>query len=124
LLLPGHRALHRAWARDLRPGHAGRTQARARFRTDRHLVGPLAVARGIPDGRGTLSRARARRRGRVHCGRGTAPAIPAGARNVIPWLRPEHPPEAFPPVEEALQEPNGLLCVGGDLSVERLLEAY
>jgi leucyl/phenylalanyl-tRNA---protein transferase len=43
---------------------------------------------------------------------------------VIPWLRPEHPPEAFPPVEDALQEPNGLLCVGGDLSVERLLEAY
>lgn len=43
---------------------------------------------------------------------------------MIPWLRPEHPPEAFPPVEEALQEPNGLLCVGGDLSVERLLEAY
>jgi len=43
---------------------------------------------------------------------------------VIPWLRPEHPPEAFPPVEEALQEPNGLLCVGGDLSVERLMEAY
>lgn len=43
---------------------------------------------------------------------------------MIPWLRPEHPPEAFPPVDEALQEPNGLLCVGGDLSVERLLEAY
>ena len=43
---------------------------------------------------------------------------------MIPWLRPEHPPEAFPPVEDALQEPNGLLCVGGDLSVERLLEAY
>lgn len=43
---------------------------------------------------------------------------------MIPWLRPEHPPEAFPPVEEALQEPNGLLCVGGDLSVDRLLEAY
>jgi leucyl/phenylalanyl-tRNA--protein transferase len=43
---------------------------------------------------------------------------------VIPWLRPEHPPEAFPPVEDALQEPNGLLCVGGDLSVERLLAAY
>ena len=43
---------------------------------------------------------------------------------MIPWLRPEHPPEAFPPVEEALLEPNGLLCVGGDLSVDRLLEAY
>ena len=27
-------------------------------------------------------------------------------------------------MDEALQEPNGLLCVGGDLSVERLLEAY
>ena len=43
---------------------------------------------------------------------------------MIPWLRPEHPPEAFPPVENALEEPNGLLCVGGDLSVERLLAAY
>lgn len=39
------------------------------------------------------------------------------------------PPEApvtlhFPPVETALREPNGLLCMGGDLSPERLLEAY
>lgn len=30
----------------------------------------------------------------------------------------------FPPVEEALEEPNGLLAVGGDLSPERLLQAY
>ena len=30
----------------------------------------------------------------------------------------------FPPVEEALDEPNGLLAVGGDLSSERLLHAY
>jgi hypothetical protein len=30
----------------------------------------------------------------------------------------------FPPVETALAEPNGLLAMGGDLSVERLLEAY
>mgnify|MGYP003129373169 FL=1 len=29
----------------------------------------------------------------------------------------------FPPVEEALDEPNGLLAVGGDLSSERLLHA-
>jgi leucyl/phenylalanyl-tRNA--protein transferase len=43
---------------------------------------------------------------------------------VIPWLRPEDPPHAFPPVESALTEPNGLLCVGGDLSPRRLLEAY
>jgi leucyl/phenylalanyl-tRNA--protein transferase len=31
---------------------------------------------------------------------------------------------AFPPVEMALTQPNGLLAVGGDLSKERLLEAY
>ncbi len=32
--------------------------------------------------------------------------------------------EPFPPTVTALQDPNGLLAVGGDLSVERLLEAY
>ena len=31
---------------------------------------------------------------------------------------------AFPPVEKALKEPNGLLAAGGDLSAARLLEAY
>ena len=30
----------------------------------------------------------------------------------------------FPPVETALAEPNGLLAMGGDLSVECLLDAY
>lgn len=30
----------------------------------------------------------------------------------------------FPPVGQALEEPNGLLAAGGDLSVERLLDAY
>ena len=30
----------------------------------------------------------------------------------------------FPPVELALSQPNGLLAVGGDLSPERVLEAY
>ena len=34
------------------------------------------------------------------------------------------PPDAFPDVEEALREPNGLLAIGGDLSAERLLCAY
>jgi leucyl/phenylalanyl-tRNA--protein transferase len=43
---------------------------------------------------------------------------------MIPWLRPGDPPTAFPPVETALEEPDGLLCAGGDLSPERLLEAY
>ena len=32
--------------------------------------------------------------------------------------------DAFPPVETALRDPNGLLCAGADLSVERLLAAY
>ncbi|WP_090720456.1 leucyl/phenylalanyl-tRNA--protein transferase [Nitrosomonas sp. Nm166] len=31
---------------------------------------------------------------------------------------------SFPPLENALTEPNGLLAVGGDLSPRRLLEAY
>jgi len=32
--------------------------------------------------------------------------------------------DPFPPIEEALEEPNGLLAVGGDLSPQRLLYAY
>jgi len=31
---------------------------------------------------------------------------------------------SFPPLENALKEPNGLLASGGDLSPQRLLEAY
>lgn len=37
----------------------------------------------------------------------------------IPWIE-----DDFPPVESALQDPNGLLAAGGDLSVARLLTAY
>ncbi|MDP2784057.1 MAG: leucyl/phenylalanyl-tRNA--protein transferase [Sulfurimicrobium sp.] len=40
---------------------------------------------------------------------------------MIPWL---YPSDDFPPVSEALQEPNGLLAAGGDLSPQRLIEAY
>ena len=43
---------------------------------------------------------------------------------MIPWLRAADPADAFPPVEDALAEPDGLLCVGGDLSPPRLLAAY
>jgi leucyl/phenylalanyl-tRNA--protein transferase len=42
----------------------------------------------------------------------------------IAWLTANDPPEAFPPVETASREPDGLLAAGGDLSVERLLCAY
>lgn len=38
------------------------------------------------------------------------------------WLEPDN--LEFPPVNEALSDPNGLLAVGGDLSPERLLLAY
>ena len=40
---------------------------------------------------------------------------------MLAWIEPEDP---FPPVEKALKNPNGLLCAGGDLSVDRLLQAY
>lgn len=33
-------------------------------------------------------------------------------------------PDHFPPVEDALREPDGLLAAGGDLSPQRLLAAY
>ena len=40
---------------------------------------------------------------------------------MLTWLEAT---DAFPPVERALKEPNGLLAAGGDLSVPRLLAAY
>ena len=40
---------------------------------------------------------------------------------MIPWLRGGAP---FPPVSKALKSHNGLLCAGGDLTAERLVEAY
>ncbi|MGI9237750.1 MAG: leucyl/phenylalanyl-tRNA--protein transferase [Woeseiaceae bacterium] len=42
----------------------------------------------------------------------------------IAWLSADDPPDAFPPVDAALSEPDGLLAAGGDLSSERLLTAY
>lgn len=42
----------------------------------------------------------------------------------IVWLSPDEPPDAFPDTECALNEPDGLLAAGGDLSSERLLAAY
>jgi leucyl/phenylalanyl-tRNA--protein transferase len=40
---------------------------------------------------------------------------------VLTWLEANDP---FPPVERALKDPNGLLAAGGELSVDRLLDAY
>lgn len=41
--------------------------------------------------------------------------------SVIPWLRPDSP---FPPLESALDDPNGLLAASRELTPERLLTAY
>lgn len=40
----------------------------------------------------------------------------------IPWIESEE--DGFPPVEQALTEPDGLLVAGGDLKTSRLLDAY
>ena len=40
------------------------------------------------------------------------------------WLDPNDPNAEFPDVSLALAEPDGLLAIGGDLSSERLLDAY
>jgi leucyl/phenylalanyl-tRNA---protein transferase len=42
----------------------------------------------------------------------------------ITWLSPKDAPEWFPPLEQALEEPAGLLAAGGDLSPARLIAAY
>lgn len=42
----------------------------------------------------------------------------------ITWLRSEDPPDRFPDADQALEDPHGLLAVGGDLSEARLLSAY
>jgi leucyl/phenylalanyl-tRNA--protein transferase len=44
--------------------------------------------------------------------------------NRIAWLTPDDPPNAFPDVASAMDEPDGLLAAGGDLSKSRLLYAY
>ena len=40
------------------------------------------------------------------------------------WLDPRNPHQPFPPVHLAMRDPNGLLAIGGDLSMPRLMRAY
>jgi leucyl/phenylalanyl-tRNA--protein transferase len=44
--------------------------------------------------------------------------------NPLVWVQANRLADDFPDTEEALQEPDGLLAAGGDLSPERLLRAY
>ena len=45
-------------------------------------------------------------------------------QKTITWLAPDGDREWFPPLDQALDEPEGLLAAGGDLSAPRLLAAY
>lgn len=40
------------------------------------------------------------------------------------WISSDSPATAFPPIDHALREPDGLLAAGGDLSEARLVHAY
>ena len=42
----------------------------------------------------------------------------------LPWLDPRNNSQPFPPLTQALTEPNGLLAVGGSLNPHRMLRAY
>ncbi|MEQ1530370.1 MAG: leucyl/phenylalanyl-tRNA--protein transferase, partial [Methylococcales bacterium] len=42
----------------------------------------------------------------------------------LPVLDPSNPEQAFPPLQVALSDPNGLLAIGGCLSSIRLINAY
>jgi leucyl/phenylalanyl-tRNA--protein transferase len=44
--------------------------------------------------------------------------------NKLYWVADNVIADTFPPVETALHDPNGLLAIGGDLSADRLLDAY
>ena len=44
--------------------------------------------------------------------------------NLIYWVADNVIADDFPPVESALRDPDGLLAIGGDLSIPRLLDAY
>ena len=46
------------------------------------------------------------------------------SRGRVVWLAADDSPDAFPPVDNALSEPDGLLAAGGDLTTPRLLAAY
>ena len=42
----------------------------------------------------------------------------------IHWIDARDPVDSFPPVDSALQNPDGLLAAGGDLQPDRLIAAY
>ncbi len=56
-------------------------------------------------------------------GPGLSPPSPSVSLNtMLTWL--QRNTLTFPPLEKAMREPNGLLAAGGDLSADRLIQAY
>jgi leucyl/phenylalanyl-tRNA--protein transferase len=52
------------------------------------------------------------------------PATSDAMNKTITWLAADGDREWFPPLDQVLDEPEGLIAAGGDLSVPRLLAAY
>ena len=48
----------------------------------------------------------------------------SGSGEPLYWVGARRLAHAFPPLEHALDDPNGLIAIGGDLSPSRLLDAY
>jgi leucyl/phenylalanyl-tRNA--protein transferase len=46
------------------------------------------------------------------------------SNNRLYWVADNVISDTFPPVESALRDPDGLLAIGGDLTADRLLDAY
>ena len=106
-------------------GDAGRAQGESRLRADPHLVGALHRRRRVPCRHRRLPGARGRGGRGLRARSAGARALPRAPRvKTITWLSPHDAPEWFPPAEQALDEPAGLLAAGGDLSPERLIAAY
>ena len=119
LLLPGHRLLHRARPCALRAGNARRAQGRARVRADAVLFQSLDCGSALRGGDRRLPCTRGCRSGALHGRRSrTRPvqARPSGLKRLMAqlvWLSDTHDLTWFPPVSQALKEPDGLLAAGG-----------
>src|SRR5207248_1201170 len=121
---PDEPLLDRIYAR-----HPGRAQGEPRIRARHHLVRALHRRSAVPRRHCRVPGARSRGgAGLRAAGAGSRslsrPAHHRAAVKTITWLSAQDAPEWFPPLEQALEEPSGLLAAGGDLSPERLIAAY
>ena len=133
LLLPGHRVLHRARPARFEPGTQGEHKVPRGFEPTQtwsaHWIADPRFRRAIDsyldqerDGRGRIHAAGAGARARSD---GVRLRLDPQDHVRLDRLAPERDsPDAFPPVDRALREPDGLLAAGGDLTPPRLLAAY